>query len=142
MFGCVYNNRTYHIYLPIVLRSETEERIVRNVHDLVWDKHWKKVRALEKNIDAAKKAGEDFGAYQAELDAVKAIVDKEIDERIVLEIMEYRADLRAMGGFGVLLARIEELESKVKEAQNTAEEALEAAEEAKEMVENNDDEDE
>ena len=136
------NNGMYYlngqVKPPIVLRSESEQLIAQNAHNLVWEKYrqqWDiiakeektlndEINGLKKQIDKLKKQGDgsELEFRLAELrkqrdtivkpkyEPIKAEVKPQIDELIKTEIIIYRDNHRKSSPFTRIEERLEQIE--------------------------------
>lgn len=144
-----WNNNIYtlngRVKPPIVLRSEAEEFIARNAHNLIWENHRDEYDAIDREIAELKKENRDLGEANARMNALNALAKREIDALIIAEINAYRAERS-----GNMAANIEErlekiekmlkrLQSDVEDTQSIAEETSEAMEDIKALMKSFDD---
>ncbi|MCL2212967.1 MAG: alanine-zipper protein [Oscillospiraceae bacterium] len=124
---------------PIVLRSEAEELIAQNCHNLVWRRHQKEYNELMATIQAG---GDNVHEVLKDLDVRDTEVNNrwrdmhrdaraEIAQLIKDEIADYRNAVTA----NPLQMRIEELEAQIRQLKSSIDEVYVMAEEAMSMAE-------
>ena len=112
---------------PIVLRSNSEQLIAQNAHNLVWGKYRNEYDELCKEGANQIKGNERWVNMYAR-------AQQQINELIITEINAYR-EARAKNPFADIEERLERLENEMNEIRSIAEEAQEMAEEAQSTAE-------